>query len=49
MGVNGPVIIPLVKTSEGLWSVSPGVKLNVVQFKAYRDAGLYVNVHTDAK
>lgn len=47
-GVNGPVIIPLAKTAEGVWSVAPAAKLNAEQLKAYRAGGLYVNVHTDA-
>jgi hypothetical protein len=47
-GKNGPVIIPLVKTSEGVWSVTPGAKLTPEQLKAYQAGELYVNVHTDA-
>ena len=47
-GVNGPVIVPLSKTAEGVWSVPAGAKLNPEQLKAYRAGGLYVNVHTDA-
>ena len=47
-GVNGPVIVPLTKTSEGVWSVPAGSTLTAEQLKAYRSGGLYVNVHTDA-
>ena len=47
-GVNGPVIVPLTKTSEGVWSVPAGSMLTAEQLKAYRAGGLYVNVHTDA-
>ncbi len=47
-GVNGPVIVPLTKTSEGVWAVPAGSKLTEEQVKAYRAGGLYVNVHTDA-
>lgn len=47
-GVNGPVIVPLAKTSEGVWAVPAGSKLNAEQVKAYRAGGLYVNVHTAA-
>ncbi len=47
-GKNGPVIVPLVKTGEGVWSVTPGAKLTAEQLKAYQAGDLYVNVHTDA-
>jgi hypothetical protein len=47
-GKNGPVIVPLVKTSEGMWSVAPGAKLSAEQLKAYQAGELYVNVHTEA-
>lgn len=47
-GTNGPVIIPLTKTAEGVWSVPPGAKLTAAQLASYRAGELYVNVHTDA-
>lgn len=47
-GVNGPPIITLAKTAEGVWSVPPGAKLTAEQVKVYKAGGLYVNVHTDA-
>jgi hypothetical protein len=47
-GKNGPVIVPLVKTAEGVWSVPPGAKLTPEQLKAYQAGELYVNVHTEA-
>ena len=47
-GVNGPVIVPLTKSAEGVWSVPAGARLTAEQLKAYRAGGLYVNVHTDA-
>ncbi|MCB2022138.1 MAG: CHRD domain-containing protein [Burkholderiaceae bacterium] len=48
MGKNGPVIIPLTKTGDGVWSVPPGAKLNLEQMKSYQAGELYVNVHSDA-
>jgi len=47
-GKNGPVIVPLVKTADGVWSVPPGAKLTADQLKAYQAGELYVNVHTAA-
>ena len=46
-GANGPVIIPLTKSADGVWSVPPGARLTGDQLKAYRAGDLYVNVHSD--
>ena len=47
-GKNGPVAVPLTKTSDNVWSVPPGAKLNDAQFKSYKAGNLYVNVHSEA-
>lgn len=47
-GNNGPVIVPLTKTADGVWSVAAGAKLTAEQLKAYQDGELYVNVHSAA-
>jgi len=47
-GKNGPVLISLTKTSDGLWSVPAGSKLTDAQYKSYEAGDLYVNVHSDA-
>jgi hypothetical protein len=47
-GKNGPVIIPLTKGADGMFSVPAGAKLNDEQMKAYKAGELYVNVHSDA-
>ena len=47
-GKNGPVIVPLSKTGDGVWSVPAGSKLTPDQLKAYKAGELYVNVHTEA-
>jgi hypothetical protein len=47
-GQNGPVIIPLVKTGENVWSVPGNTLLTSAQFDAYRSGNLYVNVHSAA-
>ena len=44
--MNGPVIIPLVGTSPGVWSVPAGAQLNAEQLGAYQAGKLYVNVHS---
>jgi hypothetical protein len=45
-GKNGPVIIPLTKTSDNVWSVPAGAKLTPAQYQSYKAFGLYVNVHS---
>lgn len=45
-GANGPVVVPLTKTADGVWSVPAGAKLTPEQLKAFQDGGLYVNVHS---
>jgi len=47
-GQSGPVIIPLVKTGENVWSVPGNTVLTSAQFDAYRSGNLYVNVHSAA-
>jgi hypothetical protein len=45
-GSNGPVIIPLVRTAENVWSVPAGSRLTEAQYASHRAGNLYVNVHT---
>ena len=45
-GKNGPVIIPLTKTSDNVWSVPPGRTLTDAQYEAYKAGELYINVHS---
>ena len=47
-GKNGPVIIPLTKTSDNVWSVSAGARLTDAQYESYKAGDLYVNVHSAA-
>ena len=47
-GVNGPVIIPLVSTSTGVFSVPANTVFTADQFKAYKQGNLYYNVHSVA-
>ena len=45
---NGPVIIPLTKTVDDVWTVPAGAKLTAAQYESYQAGNLYVNVHTAA-
>ena len=47
-GKNGPVIIPLTKTSDDIWSVPADAKLTASQYADYVAGNLYVNVHSAA-
>ena len=47
-GENGPVIITLTKTPDGVWWVPAGTKLTNAQYDAFKAGKLYVNVHSDA-
>jgi hypothetical protein len=47
-GQNGPVIIPLNKTGDNMWSVPASIRLNDTQYEAYKVGNLYVNVHSAA-
>ena len=46
--VNGPIIIPLTRTADDVWSVPAGAKLTEEQYESYKAGNLYVNVHTPA-
>ena len=48
MGSNGPVMIPLTKTSATTFTVPVGTKLNDAQHAAYTEGRLYINVHSAA-
>jgi CHRD domain-containing protein len=47
-GVNGPVIVPMVKSGDFTWSFPAGSKLTEAQYAAHRAGNLYVNVHSAA-
>ena len=45
-GSIGPIIVPLTKTSDNVWSVPPDTKLTEAQFESYKSGSLYFNVHS---
>jgi hypothetical protein len=47
-GVNGGVIVPLVKSGDNTFNVPAGTKLTDPQYAAFQAGELYVNVHTKA-
>lgn len=47
-GANGPVVVPLTKTSDKAFSVPANTKLTEDQYAAFKKGDLYVNVHSAA-
>jgi hypothetical protein len=45
---NGPVIVPMAKMADNVWSVPAGAKLTDAQFESFKKGHLYVNVHSAA-
>jgi CHRD domain len=48
LGVRGPIVVTLEKTSATQWSVPANTGLTAVQYEAYEASELYVNVHSVA-
>jgi hypothetical protein len=47
-GQNGPVIVPMTKTADQVWSIPTGAKLTDAQYQSFKAGNLYVNVHSAA-
>ena len=45
-GQNGPVIVPMTKTADNVWSIPNGAKLTDAQYQSFKDGNLYINVHS---
>jgi hypothetical protein len=48
MGVSGPPIVTLVKTSDTQWSAPPEIKLTPAHYQKFKAGELCVNVHSAA-
>ncbi len=47
-GNNGPIVIPLTKISDTVWTVPAGTKLTDAQYESYKAGNLYFNMHSAA-
>jgi hypothetical protein len=47
-GTNGPIIVPLVRTADNVWSVPSGARLTDAQYESYKAGNLYFNIHSEA-
>lgn len=47
-GTNGPVVVPLTKTSDTTFVVPADAKVTDAQYASYKAGNLYINVHTAA-
>ena len=47
-GKNGPIVFPLTKTSDTVWTVPAGVILTDAQYESYKAGNLYFNIHSAA-
>jgi hypothetical protein len=47
-GKNGPIVFPLTKTSDTVWSLPADAKLTDAQYESYKAGNLYFNIHSAA-
>lgn len=47
-GKNGPIVVPLSKTSDTVWTVPAGAKFTDSQYESYKAGNLYFNMHSAA-
>jgi hypothetical protein len=47
-GANGPIVIPLTKTGDNVWSVPAGTRLADAQYESFKAGNLYFNIHSQA-
>ena len=47
-GKNGPIVFPLTRSSDTVWTVPAGAKLSDVQYESFKAGNLYFNIHSAA-
>lgn len=47
-GTNGPVVIPLTRTSDNVFTVPANTRMTDQQYAEYKAGDLYINVHSSA-
>jgi hypothetical protein len=47
-GANGPIVVPLVKGADNVWTAPGGTALTEAQFAAFKAGNLYFNIHSEA-
>lgn len=47
-GTTGPIIVPLIRTADNVWSVPSGTRLTDAQYESYKAGNLYFNIHSEA-
>jgi hypothetical protein len=47
-GTNGPIVVPLTRTTDTVWSVPPGIRLTDAQYESYKAGNFYFNIHSEA-
>ena len=47
-GTTGPIIVPLIRTADNVWSVPTGTRLTDAQYESYKAGNLYFNIHSEA-
>ena len=45
-GGNGPIVFPLIKVSDNVWTVRAGTNLTDAQYESYKAGNLYFNMHS---
>jgi len=47
-GANGPIVVPLTRTADNVWSVPSGARLTEAQYDSFKAGNLYFNMHSAA-